>query len=161
VISKSIILKNTLTNNLENISHLCNIIGIDSLIIFSINIRSKFESKVIKIDLPNKIVYIELDLETFIENFANGEKVDFWHHNKNTLYILRDGNISDLNLLFNTIENVNTKVVRGSSQKSHMLSPIDFRLSNYLMLLFNMDYNKVNNQNSFNILDKKRYLPNY
>jgi hypothetical protein len=77
VISKSIILKNTLTNNLENISHLCNIIGIDSLIIFSINIRSKFESKVIKIDLPNKIVYIELDLETFIENFANGEKVDF------------------------------------------------------------------------------------
>jgi hypothetical protein len=29
------------------------------------------------------------------------------------------------------------------------------------MLLFNMDYGKVNDQNSFNILDKSRYLPNY
>lgn len=50
-------------------------------------------------------------------------------------------------------------VVRGSSQKSHMVSPIDFRLSCYLMILCNMNYKKFYSENSFNIITKDRYLP--
>lgn len=50
------------------------------------------------------------------------------------------------------------RVVRGTSQKSHIISPIELRLSCYLMILFNMDYSKLHAQNSFNILTKDRYL---
>jgi hypothetical protein len=63
--------------------------------------------------------------------------------------------------LFTRVQDMKAEIVRGSSQKSHMVSPIDFRLSCYLMILFNMDYKRFNYENSFNILTKDRYLPSY
>lgn len=42
--------------------------------------------------------------------------------------------------------------------KAHALSPLDFRLSCYLMAMFNFDYNLISSLNSFNIMSKDRYL---
>jgi hypothetical protein len=89
----------------------------------------------------------------------NSENHNFWEHNKNSLYILRDSCYTDIVETFTKIQDVDTKVVRGSSQKSHLVSGVDFRLSCYLMILFNMDYQKVYKQNAFNDLTKDRYLP--
>lgn len=82
---------------------------------------------------------------------------DFWKHNKNTLYILRDGNYSYLKDIFTVINGKETNIVRGSS----VVSPIDFRLSLYMMILCNMDYKKFCNQNAFNQVNKFRFLPSF
>jgi hypothetical protein len=49
-------------------------------------------------------------------------------------------------------------VGRGGSQKAHALSHLDFRLSSYLMAMFNFDYNLIYSLNSFNFMGKDRYL---
>lgn len=61
--------------------------------------------------------------------------------------------------MFKRINNTKVQLVRGSSQKSHMVSPLDFRLSLYLTILCNMDFKYFRTNNSFNKIDKKRYLP--
>jgi hypothetical protein len=78
--------------------------------------------------------------------------------NKYTIYIARGGNWIDIKNLFTTIKNKNVNVGRGGSQKSHALSPIDFRLSTYLMAMFNFDYNLISSLNLFNMMSKDRYL---
>jgi hypothetical protein len=40
--------------------------------------------------------------------------------------------------MFASINNCCVNVGRGGSQKAHMISPIDFRLSCYLMAMFNL-----------------------
>lgn len=131
----------------------------NKLYIFSIIIDENFEYEVTEV---NNVKYIEIGLRYFIENYLeNPNNVHFWEHNNNTLYIMRDGNYSDIKNIFIRIQNIEVSLVKGSSQKSHMVSPIDFRLSSYLLLLFNMDFREFNKQNSFNIVSKDRYLPTY
>jgi hypothetical protein len=48
---------------------------------------------------------------------------------------------------------------RGGGQKAHIISPLDFRLSCYLIAMFNFNYKLVNCLNTFNDLNKDRYLP--
>lgn len=49
---------------------------------------------------------------------------------------------------------------RGGSQKSHIISPLDIRLSAYLMALYNFNYKTTFiSINTINILPKDRYLP--
>jgi hypothetical protein len=93
-------------------------------------------------------------MNNFLEDNTN-----FWTHNKNTLYIIKNGNYSDIKGLFTTIQGAKVKLVRGSSQKAHMVSPIDFRLSCYLLILCKMNYKRFTLDNSFNELSKDRYLP--
>lgn len=91
---------------------------------------------------------MEININSFFKEFLpNNNK--FWEYNKDTLYILRNANSSDIK--------EETKLVRGSSQKSHVISPIDYRLSTYLMLFFNMNSKKFMKNNAF--LTKDRYLP--
>ena len=78
--------------------------------------------------------------------------------NKDSLFIVRGGNWIDIKNLFATINNQNVNVGRGGSQKAHALSPLDLRLSCYLMAMFNFDYKLISKLNSFNILTKDRYL---
>jgi hypothetical protein len=42
--------------------------------------------------------------------------------------------------------------------KAHALSPLDLRLSSYLMAMFNFDYKLISSLNSFNLMSKDRYL---
>jgi hypothetical protein len=101
-----------------------------------------------------------MGLMYFVNNYLeNVDPTHFWKLNKNTLFILRNGNYSDVKGLFQKVKHANINVVRGSSQKSHMMSPIEFRLSCYLMALCNMNYKKFCAENSFDILTKDRYLP--
>jgi hypothetical protein len=95
-----------------------------------------------------------------MENILGGEQnEDFWNLNKSSLYILKDGNYSNLRRIFTSVKGIKTSLVRGSSQKAHLVSPIEFRLSTYLMILSNMDFKKVTRQNAFQNIKKDRYLP--
>jgi hypothetical protein len=64
----------------------------------------------------------------------------------------------DIKNLFARIQNRNVNVGRGGSQKAHALSPLDFRLSSYLMAMFKFDYKFISSLNSFNVMSKDRYL---
>lgn len=83
------------------------------------------------------------------------------------MYILRNGGFIDVKKLFVNINGYQVNVGRGGAQKTHILSPLDFRLSSYLLAMFNCNYGKVAYLNAFNDLDKDRYLsymekdPNY
>ena len=71
--------------------------------------------------------------------------------------ILRNGNFLDIKNLFDAVNNCQVNLGRGGSQKSHLLSPLDFILSAYLMAMFNFDYKLISSLNTFN-LSKERYL---
>lgn len=159
LITKMVVLNNSVENNLMNMAKLANDMNLDTFYIFSIIICDTFKYKVREVEYPCKVKYIEVGLRFFIENFLEKDNVNFWHYNKNTLYVLRNSNYSDIRELFTVIQNIKTKVVRGSSQKAHMISPIDFRLSCYLLILFDMNYKKFNSENAFNIIHKDKYLP--
>nr|YP_010303547.1 hypothetical protein MRV25_mgp17 [Purpureocillium takamizusanense]UNI92576.1 hypothetical protein [Purpureocillium takamizusanense] len=151
------ILNNSIECDLWNVSKLSKSMNIDKFYIFSIVIDETFECKVTETE---QVKYVEIGFKYFIENYLeNSNNTDFWKHNKNTLYILRNSNYSDVREMFTIIQETKVRLVRGSSQKSHIISPIDFRLSSYLIILFNMDFNKINAENSFNTLSKDRYLP--
>jgi hypothetical protein len=74
------------------------------------------------------------------------------------LVYARGGNWMDIKNLFARIQNKDVNVGRGGSQKAHALSPLDFRLSTYLMAMFKFDYNLISSLNSFNFMSKDRYL---
>lgn len=154
-----VVLNNTIESNLFNIAKFSSDMNLDTFYIFSIVVDDSFELKITEVDHPCKVKYIEVGVSFFVENFLKSENVNFWQYNKNTLYILRNGNYSDVKELFTQIQDTKVKVVRGSSQKAHLVSPIDFRLSSYLLILFGMDYKKFNSENAFNIVQKDRYLP--
>jgi hypothetical protein len=61
--------------------------------------------------------------------------------------------------MFALVQDTKVRIVRGSSQKSHVVSPIDLRLSSYWLILNSMNYQKTFRKNAFNILDKSKYLP--
>lgn len=153
------IINSSVENTLSNIASASKFMNLDTLYICSIIIDETFECEILELEEPCKVVYMEIGIRFFMERLLDNPDHDFWKYNKNTLYILRNGNYSDLKEIFTVIQEEKVNVVRGSSQKSHIVSPIDLRLSCYLMMLYNMDYSKVANSNSFNILTKDRYLP--
>lgn len=50
---------------------------------------------------------------------------------------------------------------RGGSQLSHVISPLELRLSSYLMAMFQGRCKDIATQNMFNFMDKSKYLPYY
>lgn len=160
--TKMVVLNNPIENTLQNVANLSSCVKLDMFYIISIVMCDKLQYEIKEVISPCNVKYIEVGLKFFVENYLeNPGNHNFWQFNKNTLYILRDGNYSDVKELFTTVQNMKANIVRGSSQKSHMVSPIDFRLSCYLMILFDMDYKRFSSENSFNILTKDRYLPSY
>jgi len=132
-------------------------IGIEKLNIFSIN--NNMESNTInsiKSEKGSKLLYIEMNYAQFIK-FINSEG-NFLEYNKNSLYILRDGNFLDIKNLFANVNGYQINVGRGGSQKAHILSPLDLRLSSYMMAMFNCNYKLFAYLNAFNDLSKDRYL---
>lgn len=123
----------------------------NELYIFSIGTNNS-ECEIFEFnELPWKVKYIEIGIEYFLSNYLeNKNNHAFWLYNNCSLYILRNGNFSDIKGLFTNIIGKEIEIVKGARQKSHVISPVDFRLSCYLMILCNMDYNKFSNANSFN-----------
>lgn len=157
IVSKMVIINDSRSISLDVLSESLYVVGIKELNIFCID--NHLDNKDVNfIETKNhcKIKYAELNTEVF-KNYLNADNI-FLDNNKNSLYIIRGGNYLDIKNLFAVIENCPTNLGRGGSQKSHMLSPLDLRLSFYLMAMFNFNYKVVNNLNTFNYIGKERYL---
>lgn len=159
LVTKMVILNNSIENTLSNIAVISRNINLGPLYIVSIIIDDKFEYEILDLEAPSRVIYLEIGVKFFMQKMLDNEDYDFWRYNNNTLYILRDGDYSQLKDLFTIIQKQEVNIVRGSSQKSHLISPIDFRLSCYMMILCNMDYKKFRKKNGFNYISKNRYLP--
>jgi len=131
-------------------------LGIKRLNIFCIDGVTGINKTIVR--EPNELILLELSVGEFIE-FLNNPDENFRDYNKNSLYILRDSSYKDVKLLFQKINNCSTDLGRGNTQKSHILSPLDFRLSSYLIAMFNFKYEDIYKLNTFSILHKNRYLP--
>jgi hypothetical protein len=155
IVSKMVVFNELKYINLDDISRVLSGMKIEQLNIFSIN--SQLESiNTIKTNKGSRVMYLDMNVEQFVKllNY-NG---NFSDYNKNSLYILRGGNYIDIKNLFTAIGGYPVNLGRGGSQKSHMLSPLDLRLSSYLMAMYNFDYELINNLNTFNYISKNRYL---
>jgi len=75
-------------------------------------------------------------------------------YNKDSLYIFRDANYYHVKNLIKKINGYDINLGRGGGQKAHVLSPIELRLSFYLMAMFNFNYNLLSSLNIFNFIDK-------
>lgn len=157
LISKITIFKDTTSINLLNLSKLLNLMNIPKLNVFSI--FSELDNvSVVTVEEPTCIKYIEIGADLFIKHI-NRNDLDFKDYNKNSLYIIRNGSYMDVKNIFTKINGYNSIVGRGGSQKAHMVSPLDLRLSSYLLAMFNFDHKYISGLNSFNDADKNRYLP--
>lgn len=155
LIAKMVVVKELNYINLLKLSQILGYMGIKESIIFSIDDNLE-NMKVLKEDNGSKISYTELKQEQFIALLNS--KVNFLDYNKHSLYILRNGGYLGIKNLFANINGYQINMGRGGSQKSHILSPLDFRLSIYLLAMFNLDYKKLAYLNAFNDLEKYRYL---
>lgn len=144
--------------NLDIFAHRLGIIKIEKLNIFSINYEFN-DNRINRIasNEGSEVTYREMNINNF-RKFLSRETHDFLSYNLTSLYILRDGNYLDIKNIFSIINNTEVNLGRGGSQKSHIISPLDFRLSSYLMAMFNFDYNLIKNLNTFDSITKDKYL---
>jgi len=158
LITKMVFIKEKKFINLDTLSKILITMGINELYIFSIDEELK-NSRMIKRDNGCLIRYIEILPNDFaaILNW-NKEKGDFRTYNKSSLYIIRDGSFLDIKNLFTNINGCKVNVGTGRSQKAHVLSPLDLRLSSYLLAMANFNYKLLSYLNDFNELEKERYL---
>lgn len=157
LVSKMIVIKELKYVSLDNLSKRLAFMGIEKLNIFSI---SKSDISGHKFVFSNKgclVKYMEVSSDIFIK-FINQDNGNFLDYNKDTLFIIRGGNYIDIKNLFNTVNNQEVNLGRGGSQKAHMLSPLDFRLSCYMMAMSGFNSQLINSLNTFNYLSKDRYL---
>lgn len=152
-----VILKDINYINLSKIVEGLGFMKIEKLNIFCID--NRLDNTTINYAHINKssdVRYTEMNLDNFII-LLNSDR-DFWEYNKDTLYILRYGNFLDIKNIFSKINQSRYNIGRGGSQKSHVISPLEFRLSSYLMAMLDFDYQKISKLNFFNQMDKARFL---
>jgi hypothetical protein len=155
LISKMVVINELNYVNLLKLSQILGYMGIKEVAIFSIDDNIETMS-VIRKDNGSIISYTELKREQFITILNS--KANFSDYNRYSLYILRNGGFLDIKNLFAYINGYQTNIGRGGSQKAHVLSPLDLRLSSYMMAMFNFDYKLLSTLNEFNVLNKDRYL---
>jgi len=159
LISKIIIIREDQEIDLFELSKLLDLMGINKLNIIAINpIGTLDKINFIQIKEPSNIKYLEINVDDFTY-ILNNPSSNFLEYNKYTLYIIKEGSYIDIKNIFNRINNFDTNIGRGSSQKAHMISSLDFRLYCYLMALFKFDYKYISYLNTFNNVTKERYLP--
>lgn len=133
--------------------------GIDKLNIIAINPLGTLEKiNYIKIKEPSIVKYLEVNANDFV-SYLNNPSYNFLDYNKYTLYIIKEGSYMDIKSIFTKINGFDTNIGRGGSQKAHMISPLDLRLSCYLMAIFKFDFKYISYLNTFNVVTKDRYLP--
>jgi hypothetical protein len=157
ITSKMIIINESKYIELLEFSKILDGFNINKLNILSINNECKPNTvNIIRTNEESLIMYVEMNSESFIK-FLNMDD-NFMEYNKNTLYILRNGDFIDIKNLFASISGYECNVGRGGSQKAHILSPLDLRLSSYMMAMFIGNYKELSSLNTFNDLSKDRYL---
>lgn len=157
MVGKILILRESLSINLNELSKMLSFMNIDGLHIFSINVAMSSESFYTEVETPAKVNYVEMSVERFKSMLKDPN--GFIGYNKNSLYILRNGNYKDVKNILINIEGYNVSIGRGGSQKAHIISPLELRLSCYMMALSNFNYKYLSTLNLFNGLSKNRYLP--
>jgi len=143
--------------NLDSFSAMLGHMGMEELNIFSIYDKLDIQPKNIFTNKGCKVRYMEVKLNVFTE-FLNIENKNFFDYNQNCLYIIRGGNYIDIKNIFASINNQECNLGRGGSQKSHMLSPLDLRLSSYMLAMSNFNHKLISSLNTFNYIPKDRYL---
>lgn len=88
----------------------------------------------------------------------NNPSYNFLDYNKCILCIIKEGSYLYIINPFSKINGFDTNIGRGGSRKAYMISPLDLRLSCYLMAMFKFDYKYISYLNSFNVVTKDRYL---
>ena len=160
LIGKIIILRENKEVDLFELGKLLNLMGIDRLNIIALYPLDVIEKiNYINIKEPSDVKYLEIGANDFITHCLNNSSFNFLDYNKNTIFIIKEGSYIDVKNIFSKINGFNTNIGRGGSQKSHLLSPLDFRLSCYMMAMLKFDYKYITYLNSFNIATKDRYLP--
>jgi len=154
MVSKMITIKELKYVNLDQLSKVLQTFGIEVLNIFSIDNQCQYYT--IKSVKGAKINYAEMSYDMFMK--CINSDIDFFEYNKNSLYILRGGNFLDIKNLFTSINGFKFNIGRGGSQKAHVLSPLDLRLSAYMMAMSNSNYKLISSLNTFYDLSKDRYL---
>jgi hypothetical protein len=155
LISKMLVINELSYINLNELSKILAAMHIKELNIFSID-DNLLEAKVVRRDNGSLISYTEITREQFI-TILNSNAL-FSDYNRFSLYILRDAGFLDIKNLFAKVNGHEMNLGRGGGQKAHVLSPLDFRLSSYVMAMFNFNYGLISKLNAFNGLDKDRYL---
>jgi hypothetical protein len=138
LIGKMVVINELNYINLDILSKVLAAMHINQINIISINDKIKNMS-VIRRDNGSHTSYTEMTREHLV-TLLNNEKIDFSDYNRYSLYILRNGGFLDIKNLFAKINGHEMNLGRGGSQKAHVLSPLDFRLSAYLMAMFNCNY---------------------
>lgn len=158
LIGKMIIIKEDADINLSNLSKTLGFMKMDKLYIFSIDTRVPAgKISINKVKESSLINYVELGTEDFIK-FLKLDNHKFTDYNKDCLYILRNGSYIDIKNMLTEINGSLVKLGRGGGQKAHLISPLDFRLTSYLLAMFNFDSKLISCLNTFDNIDKNRYL---
>lgn len=155
MVAKIFIIKETVDIKLQNLSEVLNYMGISYLRLFIIDDYKEVNINTIK--EPCEINHIELNTDEFVK-YLNDPEIDFLEYNMNYLYIIRNGSYIDVKYLIQKINNHDVTVGRGGSQKQHIVSPLELRFTSYLMAMFNFNYKHIASLNTFNNLNKDRYL---
>jgi len=159
MISKMFIVNDSSSINLDQLSQVLQGLGIMFLNIVLID--HEYEANKVTCVMANKhspVSYIEMGPDSFINIILNNHKINFLEVNKNTLYILKNGCFSYIKALFSKINGCEVNLCKGKSQKAHLLSHLDLRLSTYLMALYTFDYQKISSLNGFSVAGKYQYL---
>ncbi|HEY6534763.1 MAG TPA: hypothetical protein VIY08_02995 [Candidatus Nitrosocosmicus sp.] len=151
------IIKDLTSINLDMLSESLSCMRIEKLNIIVINSKCEVNTvTIVKADKYSFVYYLELSPECLINLILADSK--FLENNKDYLYLLKDGNFFDIKALFNQIQGCKVNICKGSSQKSHNISSLDFRLSSYILALFSFNYKQISYLNAFNVIGKDKYL---
>lgn len=158
LISKMVIVREVSDINIYTLAKTLNVINIDNLNIVSVSDyqTSNIIHRVIGDGLCT-INYVDMGIEEF-KKYLSVEDT-FLNANVNTLYIMRNASYLDIKNIFSSIEGKEYNMGRGGSQKAHILSPLDLRLTSYLMAMYKFNYKFCAYLNIFNDIPKNRYLP--
>ena len=160
LIGKIIILRENKEVDLFELTKLLNLMERDKLNIVALYPLDVLENiNYINIKEPSYVKYLEIGANDFITHCINNSSFNFLEYNNNTIYVIKEGSYIDAKNIFSKINDFDTNIGRGDSQKAHLLSPLDFRLSCYMMAMLKFDYKYITYLNSFNIISKDRYLP--
>jgi hypothetical protein len=153
------VIRDSYTFNLDDLSKMLSVVGIPKLNIICIS-RDITPNNInyIKSNIKSTVTYVEFTPEQYRYSLNNETINNFLSFNKDTIYILKDGTFTDIKNIFTSIEDCKINLSRSKSQKSHILSPLDLRLSIYILAMFNFNYNLINKLNEYNDIEKRRYL---
>jgi hypothetical protein len=124
IVCKIITIKEKKDINLDNISNLLGYMKIEKLHIFSI-FKKLEQVNIITSNKGSLVNYTEISKVDFI-NLLNAKNGNFLDYNKESLYILRNGNFLDIKNLFNSIKDCSVNIGRWRVPEKSYTIPFRF-----------------------------------